>query len=251
MRGLTHDIESAVAEAIKTYAAAPPAPVALAAGVPDAVALARMIDHTLLKPEATPGDVGRLCEEAAAHGFYAVCVAASYARLARRALAGTGVRVATVVGFPHGDGHTAAKLGEARAVTGHADEIDTVVHLGALRAGAYGYLHREWSALKRRFPGTVKVILETGVLSTPEKIAACAVARLAGVDFVKTCTGFLPGHATPEDVALMKRAFGGAVKASGGIRSLAQARALIQAGADRLGTSASLNLVRERETQAP
>ena len=244
-----HDIETAIEEAIKTYA---DLPAAKAAPLADSTPLQAFIDHTLLRPDATPQDISRLCQEAIANDFYAVCVASSFAKLARRKLGNSKVRLACVVGFPHGNGLTAAKLREARALRDlGCDEIDTVIHLGALRARRYDYILREWSALKRTFQGVVKVILETGALARDEKIAACTIARHAGVDFVKTCTGFLSGQATVEDVALMKAVVGGdlAVKASGGVRDRATALALLGAGATRIGASSSLNLVGDREKE--
>lgn len=209
--------------------------------------LARMIDHTLLKPEATPAEIERLCDEALRWGFATVCVHSSYVALCARRLAGSPVGVCSVAGFPLGAASTEAKVAEARAaIAAGAAEIDMVLHAGFLKSGDYARVVDDIRAVVDAAGGkTIKVILETGRLSEEEKIAGCLSAREAGAHFVKTSTGFGPGGATAEDVRLMRRVVGASmgVKASGGIRDLGAAQRMIEAGASRLGTSASVSLV--------
>jgi deoxyribose-phosphate aldolase len=209
--------------------------------------LARYIDHTLLDPCATAADVRRLCDEARRYGFAAVCVASSRVALARGCLRGSAVKVAAVVGFPHGNGLPEAKACEARAaVRLGADEIDMVLNLGALKDGDWESVHDDIRGVVEAAGVPVKVILEAGALTQEEKIAAAAIARISGAAFVKTSTGFGPGGATLADVRLLRRAAGAlGVKASGGIRSAREARVLLDAGADRLGTSAGVAMVAE------
>lgn len=212
-------------------------------------ALAAFIDHTQLKPEARPSDILRLCEEAREHGFASVCVNSSYVAMCREALAGTPVKVCTVVGFPLGAMSTAGKSAEtAAAVDDGAQEIDMVLPIGRLRSALYPYVHEDIRAVVEAAKGNaVKVIIETALLDEEQKIAACLIAKAAGAHFVKTCTGFSGGAATVEDIALMRRVVGDSmgVKASGGIRDAATARALIAAGANRLGASGGVAIVRE------
>jgi deoxyribose-phosphate aldolase len=210
----------------------------------DAPAVARLIDHTLLKPEATPAQVRTLCREARDHGFAAVCVNPLWVRTCAHELRGTAVAVATVAGFPLGASVPEVKAAEAaRAVEDGAREVDMVLSVGALKAGDHRLVERDVAAVVEACrPGgaLVKVILEAALLADEEKARACAIAKLAGAAFVKTSTGFGPGGATADDVALMRRVVGPGVgvKAAGGIRDWAAARAMVDAGASRIGTSA-------------
>lgn len=209
--------------------------------------LARLIDHTLLKPEASAADVRRLCEEAAEHGFFSVCVNSAFVSLAVGALADTPVAVCAVAGFPLGAMATQAKAYEAAlAIDQGAREIDMVLTIGALKAGEHAAVRDDIATVKRACgPALVKVILETGLLSDEEKILACRLAQEAGADFVKTSTGFGHGGATTRDIALMRETVGPAmgVKASGGVRDYATALAMVEAGANRIGASASIAIV--------
>ena len=214
--------------------------------------LAKYIDHTLLKPEASADDVRKICAEAREFGFASVCVNPTYVRLVAKELAGTDVKTCAVVGFPLGTHLPDIKGLEARrAIRDGAGEIDMVINVGALKSGDCELLLRDILAVtdacrERRI--TSKVILETALLTDEEKTVACQVARRARADFVKTSTGFGPGGATAHDVALMAASVRGAamgVKASGGIRSFADAEKMIAAGATRIGASASVKIVRE------
>jgi len=214
--------------------------------------LARYIDHTLLRGDATEASVLRLCDEALEWGFRAVCVHPCRVQLAARRLAGSSVRVCTVVGFPLGGNTTYIKVLEARrALEEGAREIDVVANLGAIKDGRWKAAEEDIAAVvgvARGIPGTVvKVIIETGYLTDDEKVRAARMVCHAGADFVKTSTGFGPGGATVEDVALLRRAVGRVVgvKAAGGIRTREQALAMIRAGANRIGTSAGVAVVSE------
>lgn len=210
--------------------------------------LAQFIDHTLLKPNATEKEIEKLCHEAIQYKFASVCVNTSYVELCARLLAGTGVRVCAVVGFPLGAMSTDAKAFETRDAIAHgADEIDMVINVGKLQSGNYAYVYDDIRAVVKAAAGhVVKVILETGLLNNDQKIAACVLAKAAGADFVKTSTGFGHGGATAEDVALMRRIVGEdmGVKASGGIRDCSTAQEMIQSGASRIGASASVAIVK-------
>jgi deoxyribose-phosphate aldolase len=210
--------------------------------------LARYIDHTLLKPDATEKDVEQLCAEAIQYHFASVCVNSGNVELCARLLAGSGVKVCAVVGFPLGAMSTDAKAFETRYAVSHgADEVDMVINVGQLQAGNYAYVYDDIHAVVKAAAGhVVKVILETGLLNEDQKIAGCVLAKAAGADFVKTSTGFGPGGATPEDVALMRRIVGQdmGVKASGGIRDCSTAQKMIESGATRLGASASVSIVK-------
>lgn len=206
--------------------------------------LALLLDHSVLKPEAGGADVAAGAEVVRrwSVGFY--CVQPCWVREASRALAGTSARVVAVVGFPHGCSLTAVKVLEAeRAVADGARELDMVLNVGALRSGAHAEVRADVEAVVRAARGApVKVILETGALTDDEKRRACRIVVAAGASFVKTSTGFHPGGgATVDDVRLLRSEVGPAfgVKASGGIRTLADAQAMLAAGANRLGTSAS------------
>jgi deoxyribose-phosphate aldolase len=209
--------------------------------------LARMIDHTLLKPEATSAQIRDLCTEARSHHFATVCINPSYVSLAAAQLAHSRVGVCAVVGFPLGANHPEVKRAEAhRAILDGASELDMVVAIGRLKAGDFTYVREDIAAVVQAAQGRlVKVILETVLLEPQELELGCRIAKEAGAGFVKTSTGFGPGGATVEAVALMQRVVGEGmgVKASGGIRDVATAQRLIEAGASRLGTSASLALL--------
>ena len=210
--------------------------------------LAACIDHTLLRPDAAGGDIDRLCREALDYGFGAVCVNGCWVRRCREALAGAAVKVACVVGFPLGAMAPEAKAFEAeRAVADGADELDMVLNLGALKSGDAETVERDIRGVVLAARGRpVKVILETGLLDADQKVLACRLSQRAGAAFVKTATGFAPGSAaTLEDVALLRRTVGPAmgVKASGGVRTRAEARRLLASGADRLGTSSGVAIV--------
>jgi deoxyribose-phosphate aldolase len=215
--------------------------------------LAALIDHSMLRPDATGDDIARTCAEARLHGFGAVCVAPRWVETAAKALAGTRTRVASVIGFPHGDTLPEVKAHEAQlAIERGARELDMVMAIGALKSGDTEAVLRDIAAVVG-VAGTesalVKVILETALLTEKEKVLACRLAEEAGADYVKTSTGCGPDGATVEDVALLRRTVGNrlGVKASGGIRTLKDALALLRAGASRLGTSASVAILRELE----
>ena len=210
-------------------------------------ALCRLIDHTLLRPEALPDEIDRLCDDARAFGFRTVCVQPVFVARAARALAGTDVGVAAVVAFPHGATTTDEKVFEARqAIDAGATELDVVANLGWIRGGDLAALSAEIGALVAACGAApLKVILETALFDDARKEAAARAVAAAGAAFVKTSTGFGPGGATVADVALLRRAVGAAVgvKASGGVKTRAFAQALVAAGANRLGASASIALV--------
>ncbi|MFM7427989.1 MAG: deoxyribose-phosphate aldolase [Elainella sp.] len=209
------------------------------------------IDHTLLRPTATPDQIQRLCAEAKQHQFHAVCVNGCYVALASQLLAGSGVLVAAVVGFPLGAMSQAAKLYEAQqCLQDGADEIDLVLNLGWLKAQQDERVVAELGVIKQTTgPKLLKVILETCYLTDAEKQRACELAVAAQADFVKTSTGFGPGGASFADVALLKQTVGNRaqVKASGGIKQAADALKLIELGATRLGTSAGVQLMADRQ----
>lgn len=208
--------------------------------------LAPFLDHTLLAPGATPEDLARLCVEAREHGMGAVCVHAVALAEARRLLAGSGVKTVAVVDFPRGEGATGARVAEALdAARAGADELDLVAPMPALLAGRWEAVLGDLRAVVRATTVPVKVILETARLGRDAKVAAAAVVRCAGAAFVKTSTGFGGGGATVEDVALLRSVVGDdvGVKASGGVRTAADALAMVRAGASRIGASASVAIV--------
>ncbi len=208
--------------------------------------LAPYLDHTLLAPGATPADLARLCAEARAHGMGAVCVRREAVPEARRLLAGSAVRTVAVADFPRGEGVTAARVAEAlEAARAGADEVDVVAPLPALLTGRFEAALDDLRAVVRASPVPVKVILETARLGRDLSVAAAALSRCAGAAFVKTSTGFGGGGATVEDVALLRAVVGEGmgVKASGGVRTAADALAMIRAGADRIGASASVAIL--------
>jgi deoxyribose-phosphate aldolase len=216
--------------------------------------IAKLIDHTLLKPDATVGQIEQLCNEARKYAFHSVCVNGCNIEPARRWLAGSGVKVCTVIGFPLGATLTWAKAAEVRlALAAGAEELDMVMNVGLLKSSRTDAVREDIEAVVAAAAGrTVKVIIETVLLSTEEKETAARLAVDAGAAFVKTCTGFAGGGATVEDVRLLAQVTGGraGVKASGGIRDLATARAMIAAGATRLGTSSSVAIVRAEQVEA-
>ena len=220
-----------------------------AGGAPAAVA--SMIDHTLLKPDATRTEIERLCREAAEFHFATVCVNPVWVSEAARLLRGSGVGVCSVVGFPLGASATDVKHYETRrAIFDGAREIDMVINIGALKSGDLRTVERDIEAVVdpcRQCGVTSKVIIEAALLSDEEKVTACTLSKAAGADFVKTSTGFGPGGATAADVALMRKAVGAemGVKAAGGVRDLEGLRAMVAAGATRVGASAGVKIVQE------
>ena len=211
--------------------------------------LPTLIDHTILRPETTRDDVGRLCAEARRYGFGVVFVPSCYCEEAVTLVAGTSIRVGVPIGFPLGWQTTRSKVEEAIEGLGNgALELDMVINVGLLKAGDYDAVRRDIAEVVRATPAAGhKVILETALLTQEEKKIACRLAVEAGADYVKTSTSFGPGGATIEDVRLMKEAVGARakVKAAGGIRDLKTTLAMLEAGADRIGTSASVKIIEE------
>lgn len=213
------------------------------------MSLASKIDHTLLKADATEKEVKRICAEAKEHGFAAVCIPPYFVRKCKLWLKDSEVKVATVVGFPLGYSHTPAKVEEARrAIDEGADEVDMVINIIALKAGDWNYLKNELTSVATIVQlrgGKLKVILETGLLTEQEIIKACELCADMTVDYVKTSTGFTPVGATVDIVKLLRAHLPKSIKikASGGIREKEFALQLIEAGADRLGCSASVSIV--------
>jgi len=213
--------------------------------------LAKRIEQTRLGPAVTRADVEKLCEEARNYGFYGVCVNPCHVARAKALLQDSEVRIITVVGFPHGANAAEVKAAEAeQAIRDGADELDMVLRIGALKERDFAVLLEELEAVRNEIrksprPITLKAILETALLTDDEKVAACILTRAAGADFVKTSTGFGPGGATLEDVRLLKRTVGDGmgVKAAGGIRDYETAVAMLEAGADRIGTSSGVQIL--------
>jgi deoxyribose-phosphate aldolase len=227
---------------------AQPASTTAPTSVVAAAELAQYIDHTLLKPDAPLEEFDTLCSEAIEYGFKSVCVNSSRVPYVTKQLQGTNVLVCSVVGFPLGAMDSRVKAFETRRVIEEgAKEVDMVINVGALKSGDLKTVEEDIRAVRRatRPTTTLKVILETCLLTDQEKVLACQLSKKAGADFVKTSTGFAGGGATLEDVALMRRTVGPkmGVKASGGIRDFATASAMIAAGATRLGTSSSVAIV--------
>ncbi|MEQ1896295.1 MAG: deoxyribose-phosphate aldolase [Vicinamibacterales bacterium] len=210
-----------------------------------------MIDHTLLKPDASRAEVETLCREAAQFGFATVCVNPTWVAACARLLRGTPVKVTSVVGFPLGATTPDVKNYETRrALFDGAGEIDMVINVGALKSGDLRMVERDIEAVAgpcREAGAVSKVIIEAALLTDEEKITACTLAKAAGADYVKTSTGFGPGGATVADVALMRRVVGDAmgVKAAGGVRDLESVKAMVAAGATRIGASAGVRIVQE------
>jgi deoxyribose-phosphate aldolase len=209
--------------------------------------LARVIDHTILKPDARRDEVLRFCREAREHRFYSVCVNPRWVPTVAEALAGSDVATCSVIGFPLGAIPTEVKAAEAAWVVAHgATEVDMVIDVGAMKDGELDHVRADIAAVKAACGSVLlKVIIETCLLSDAEKVTACRLAAEAGADFVKTSTGFSTGGATAEDVALMRRTVGDAlgVKASGGVRTREDALKMLAAGASRIGASAGLKII--------
>lgn len=218
--------------------------------------LARRIDHTLLGPTATSEAVEQLCEEAVRYGVASACVNPCHVELARACLKNSDVKTCAVVGFPHGMSTSETKAFEAlKAIAAGADELDMVINVAALKQGDYAAVTEDIrgvciAAEKAPRPVSVKVILEMALLTKEEKVAAATLAKAAGAQYVKTSTGFGPGGATVEDVALLRATVGEemGVKAAGGIRDVETAIAMIEAGADRIGASRTVAILEEAET---
>ena len=210
--------------------------------------LNKYIDHTILKATASSTDVQKLCEEAIEHEFYSVCVNGCYVADAKHLLQGTDVKVAAVVGFPLGAMTTASKVFEAKeAIENGASEIDMVINVAKLKDGEFDYVENEIRLIKEAIGNNVlKVIIETCYLTDEEKVKACELSLVAKADFVKTSTGFGTGGATYEDVKLMKSVVGdnAKVKASGGVRDKETAQKYVDLGAERLGTSSGIDIVK-------
>ncbi|KAF8537999.1 deoxyribose-phosphate aldolase, partial [Trichophaea hybrida] len=217
---------------------------------PSPPSISQTIDHTLLRPSATLSEISAICTEAITHNFRSVCTNPLYTPLVSSALTGTPVLVCTVTGFPLGATSAASKAFEtSTAVSQGAQEIDTVLAVGLLKSGDYASVFLDLCGVVEAAQGRdVKVIIETGLLTDEEKVYACLIAAEAGAKWVKTCTGFSGGKATVEDVGLMKRAVEGyagvKVKASGGVRTLEEWRGVVEAGAERVGTSSGLGIVK-------
>lgn len=213
--------------------------------------IAALIDHTILKPEATREDIVKLCREAREYGFISVCVNPYWVPLAAHELKGSPVKVCTVAGFPLGATPTAVKVAEAeQAIRAGAQEVDMVLNVGALRSGDFDTVREDVKAVAEachRGGAILKVILETALLDDNQKVIASSLCKIAGADFVKTSTGFAKSGATAHDVALMRAAVGPGigVKASGGIRTLSDLETMKAAGASRIGASASVKIVQE------
>lgn len=211
------------------------------------------IEHTLLRPDAAPADIERLCAEAAHWGFATVCVNSAYTKRAADLLSHSSIGVTTTVAFPFGASSTAAKVHEVlQAIDDGASELDEVIEIGWLKAGLDDLIRTELAVLRSATKDrTMKVILETGFLNDEQKVRGARLASEAGADFVKTSTGYGPGGSTPADVSLLRKVLPAQVriKAAGGIRTYAQAQALIEAGADRLGASRGVQLAEELRRQ--
>jgi deoxyribose-phosphate aldolase len=221
---------------------------------PPAPGLAGMIDHTLLKPEATREELGRMCEEAKQYGFATVCVNSSNIPFVARQLRGSSVKPIAVVGFPLGAASAEAKAYEAReAIRAGAEEIDMVINIGAMKSRDYQTVYDDiCRVVQASKPKKVKVIIETSALTDEEKVIASALSKTAGAAFVKTSTGFGSGGATVEDIELIRRVVGRdmEIKASGGIHTKEEAEAMVKAGATRIGASASVAIVTGKKAGA-
>jgi deoxyribose-phosphate aldolase len=234
--------------AVKQIAEAGASRVSAGIGVGKDIVTPTLIDHTLLKPNATARELEQLCGEALEYGFYSVCINPTHVARCRAILVGSRVKVCTVIGFPLGANTTGTKAFEAKdAESLGAEEIDMVINVGALKDNELSFIKDDIAAVVNATSKNVitKVILENAYLTTEEKIKGCLMCKAAGADFVKTSTGFGPSGATLEDVALMRRVVGEelGVKAAGGIRDTAMALKMMQAGATRIGASASVKIV--------
>jgi deoxyribose-phosphate aldolase len=217
--------------------------------IPKDISLARMIDHTLLKPDATPEQVAQLCFEARKHSFASVCINPAWVELSAKLLDGSPVKVCTVIGFPLGATAAEVKVFETQnAITHGASEIDMVINIGALKARDLELVARDIRGVvvaSHERKAIVKVIIEAALLTDEEKTIACLLSKEAGADFVKTSTGFASGGATVHDIELMRRAVGPnlGVKAAGGVRTYEDAESMIKAGATRIGASAGVKII--------
>ena len=224
--------------------------------IPQDLNIASMIDHTLLKPDATPDQIAQLCYEARKYGFASVCINPGHVKLCADLLRGSNVKVCTVIGFPLGATSPEAKVYETEtALRDGATEIDMVINIGALKGGDHTWVAKDIQGVVQTAHAAgaiVKVIIETSLLTDEEKVTACLLAKQAGADYVKTSTGFAGGGATVEDVALMRRVVGPGmgVKASGGVRTFEEARSMVQAGATRIGASAGVKIVQGEQEKA-
>ena len=242
---------------LKSILAAGASRIGLHASGASAGGVAGLIDHTLLKPDATRQDIETLCREAADYEFASVCVNPTWVALCARLLRNSRVKVCSVVGFPLGATTADAKHFETRrAIFDGACEIDMVINVGALKSGDLRVVERDIEAVTtpcREAGAMSKVIIEAVLLTDEEKITACTLAKAAGADYVKTSTGFGPGGATAHDVALMRRVVGDdmGVKAAGGVRDLEALQAMVAAGASRIGASAGVRIVRESQGRQP
>ncbi len=239
-------------EKAKTIIDAGAGRIALSLGVKrDPSQVAHLIDHTLLKPEATEDQIAQLCYEARKFNFAAVCVNPNWVKLCKQLLQGSPVKIATVVGFPLGAHATETKVFEtAQAIKDGADEIDMVLNIGALKSGDFQIVERDIHAVvevAHTLGAIVKVIIEAALLNDDEKIKASELSKAAGADFVKTSTGFGPGGATAHDVALMRKVVGPSIgiKAAGGIKDLKSVDEMVAAGATRIGASAGVKIMQE------
>jgi deoxyribose-phosphate aldolase len=224
--------------------------------IPQDISLARMIDHTLLKPDVTSDKIAQLCFEARKYHFASVCVNPTHVKLCADLLRGSDVKVCTVIGFPLGATSTEVKVFETQnALDNGATEIDMVLNIGALKAGENELVARDIRGVvetSHKAGALTKVIIETALLSDEEKVVACLLAKEAGADYVKTSTGFSGGGATVHDIALMRRTVGPniGVKASGGIHTHEEAEALVAAGATRIGASAGVKIIQAGSPEA-
>ncbi len=214
--------------------------------------LAGLIDHTALKPDTCKEQIKKLCREAVEYKFASVCVNPCYVTLCSEILKETDIKVCTVIGFPLGASSTASKVAETvEAVENGAEEIDMVINIGAVKSGDFNFVEKDIAAVVEATGGKaiVKVILETCLLTDDEKVICCKLSKEAGADFVKTSTGFSTGGATTQDIKLMRETVGSdmGVKASGGIRDYMTAKAMVEAGASRIGASASITIVSEEQ----
>jgi len=216
------------------------------------MSISGMIDHTALKPDTTKDQIEKLCREAVQFGFASVCVNPCYVSLCSQLLKDTEIKVCTVIGFPLGATTSAAKAAETtEAIENGATEVDMVINVGAVKSGDFDYVKKDIEAVVQAAKGKalVKVILETCLLTDEEKRKCCSICKEAGADYVKTSTGFSTGGATVEDIKLMRDTVGAemGVKASGGIRDYETAKAMIEAGASRIGASASVAIVNKEK----
>jgi deoxyribose-phosphate aldolase len=226
-------------------------------GIPEDLSIARMIDHTLLKPDATPDQIAQLCYEARKYEFASVCVNPTHVKMCTELLRGSPVKVCTVIGFPLGASSTEVKVFETEtALRDGASEIDMVINIGALKAKDYDLVAKDINAVVRMAHAAgalVKVIIETALLTDQEKEIACLLSKEAGADYVKTSTGFSGGGATAEDIALMRKTVGPemGIKASGGVSSYEDAKRMVFAGATRIGASAGVKIVQGESKSTP